>query len=182
MKPDAPSDSASSTPVRQALSRLPEMERGHFLICMWLSVPALPLLLFLLRLAGEYVGFVTLAYVLVYGPILAIAGLILAASAHALPRQLPPSRHVWWLYATYGIWVVGNLVGVGVLSDSDGDAHYRSPLAGVVPHPWDSTVAGISVAVAWAGYILTLALIARLVVRHRTLPQHPRPNSQVQPR
>lgn len=143
------------------------IERKPFIICMWLSVLALPLLLFLLRMAGEYLGFVTLAYVIIYGPILVVAGLILAGSAHAVPTELPPGRDLRWLCGTYGIWIVGNLVGVGVLSDTDGDAHYRSPLAGVVPHPWDSTVAGISIAVAWAGYLLTLALIARLVLQHR---------------
>lgn len=164
---DIPRRADPTTRIWSALRRLPELKRTPFLVSMWVSVLALPLLLLAVRLGSGHFGFISLAYVLIYGPVLAVAGLILAGSSHALPTTLPPSRGLWWLWATYGIWAVGNLVGVGVLYEADGNAHYRSPMSTLLPHTWEDTIVTLGFTFAWAGYVLTLILIARTAFRWR---------------
>lgn len=168
MAPDTVRNSDSRALGRRIISRIPELERESLVICLWAAALGLPVLVLLVRVTAGYSGWMTMFIAILYAPILAIAGLILALSSHALPKDLPPTRQLWWIYLSYAVWAAGNIVGVGVvLSDTDDHNAHPSPLRDLIPYEWEFTVARIAVAVAFVGLVCALVLIARITSRQR---------------
>ena len=168
MTPDTIRDPDSRTLGRRIISRIPELERESLVICLWAGALGLPILVLLARATAGYSGWMTAFIAILYAPILAIAGLILALSSRALPKDLPPTRRLWWIYLSYAVWAAGNIVGVGmVLSDTDDHNAHPSPFRDMIPYQWEFTIARIAVAVAFVGLVCALVLIARIASRHR---------------
>lgn len=88
-------DKPASAPAMFLDLLLPKMERKNLLLLMWLGSLGLPLMVFIVRWSMGYGGWITVTYILTYGPLLLLFGILLAATTHALPKQTPHTRRLW---------------------------------------------------------------------------------------
>lgn len=147
---------------------IPAPTRGALVALAWGSVPGLPIVILIARMASVNAGIVTAFFVIPVASVLALFGIVPAAAATKLPKGMPPTRSLWWSYAGFGIWFAGCLVGLGLnISDSTGVEDYSAPLRRLIPSDLEMAVAGWLFAIAFVGLIFSTGSTTRIIMRLR---------------
>ena len=148
------------------------ISRSTALNIVWTGGFGLPFVVFLLRAAVDYDGWMTAIYVLFYGPLILVISLVLGAFMHSVPKTTPPTSQVWLPIAVFLFWCACNILGGGIaLSDVSDQDDFFSPSHEIIPIKYEFEIVGLILGVGALGIIFMFVQIWRLEQRFRVPPE-----------
>lgn len=141
----------------------PAISRSAVLTTVWIGGLSLPFVILAFRAALDLVGWITVFYMITYGPVLLFISIGLGAFMHLIPKDIPLTRGLWRPVGGFLVWFVSNLFAVAfVISDLTDQDDTPSPMAALIPPEFQFPAAGIIVAVGALGVIFMVVSIFRL--------------------